>query len=535
MKQSKTNQAFPLLLTLAFFTLVFIGILNHEMWRDELQAWLIARDSSSISNLFNNLRYEGHPSLWYILLFLVTRFTQNPFAMQILHICIATATVYIFARFSPFSKLQKVLFTFGYFPFYEYALISRSYGLGVLLIFSFCALFKFRYKNYLWLLITLFLLANTSWYGFIISFSLAMSVLLDFIVYKNSAVKLFFSSKKSYFAIAALLVVILLVIWQLIPPLDSPYIGDWYSNKKAVTIVYKSYFPVPNLFDFHFRNSNIFELVKIPLKLKTYTLVFLSSSLLVFVSFLFISKPVVLLLYVFSNTVILLFSYTKFLGYIRHHGHLFIILMACLWISYYYSNSSLFTQWTEKISYRLHNTVMQGANCTAKYKNKFLIVLLISHVVAAIHGFTLDLIYPFSQSKAVANYIQTQQLAHLPIVGSRDTTVSPLSAYLDKKLYYLESESFGSFIVLSQERQELNELELFERLLKVIEQNNTEILLVVNSTWETKKDWSLLATYLNKLDINQLASFAPSIVEEESYSLYRINPKNPEKAIYQTK
>ena len=534
MKHSKFNQAFPLLLTLTFFILVLIGLFNHEMWRDELQAWLIARDSSSISDLFNNLKYEGHPGLWYVLLFLVTRFTHNPFAMQILHICIATGTIYIFARFSPFTPLQKVLFAFGYFPFYEYALISRSYGLGVLLIFSFCALFKFRYNNYVWSLITLFLLANTSWYGFIIAISLALTMLLDFISYQNNAVKLFFSSKKSYFAIAVLVVIITLVVWQLIPPLDSPYIRDWYSDKKATTIVYKSYFPVPNLFNFHFRNTNIISLIKLPGKLKAYIMAFLSLSFLFFTSVLFIRKPVVLFLYVFGSLSILFFSYIKFLGYIRHHGHLFILLIACLWISYYYSNSSLLTHWTKKISFRLHYAVMQGTNFAAKYKNKFLIVLLISHVVAAMQAFTLDLVYPFSQSKAVANYIQTQQLDHLPIVGSRDTTVSPLSAYLDKKVYYLESESFGSFIVLSKERQELSETELFKRLSKVIEQKNTEMLLVLNSHWETNKDWSLLATYLNKLDINQLAIFYPSIVEDESYSLYRVNPKKPE-AVLQTK
>ena len=524
MRYSKFNQAFPLLLTLTFFILVFIGILNHEMWRDEHQAWLIARDSSSISNLFNNLKYEGHPGLWYILLFLVTRFTHNPFAMQVLHIFIATGTIYIFACFSPFTPLQKVLFTFGYFPFYEYALISRSYGLGVLLIFIFCALFKFRYNNYIWLLIIIFLLANTSWYGFIIAVSLALTMLLDFTFYQNNAVKLFFSSKKSYFAIAVLLVVIILVVWQLIPPLDSPYIGGWSSNKHATIIVYKSYFPVPNIFNLHFRETNIIDLTNFSLKVKPYIMAFLSLSFLSFTSVLFIRKPVVFFLYVFGNVSILFFSYIKFLGYIRHHGHLFILLMACLWISHYYSNSSLFTHWTKTISWRLHDAIMQGANLGAKYKNIFLIVLLISHVIAAIQAFTLDLTYPFSQSKAVANYIQTQQLDHLPIVGSRDTTVSPLSAYLDKKVYYLESESFGSFIVLSKERQELSEIELFERLSKVIEQNNTEMLLVLNSHWETRKDWSLLATYLNKLDINQLAIFSPSIVRDESYSLYRVKP-----------
>ncbi len=48
---SQGDNAFAAMLTLAFVSLALIGILNHEMWRDELQAWLIARDSLSISDL----------------------------------------------------------------------------------------------------------------------------------------------------------------------------------------------------------------------------------------------------------------------------------------------------------------------------------------------------------------------------------------------------------------------------------------------------------------------------------------------------
>ena len=40
-----------------------VMIFHHEAWRDEAQAWLIAKDAS-IFELFNNiLSYEGHPCL----------------------------------------------------------------------------------------------------------------------------------------------------------------------------------------------------------------------------------------------------------------------------------------------------------------------------------------------------------------------------------------------------------------------------------------------------------------------------------------
>ena len=114
----KEDTAWINVLVIAFLVLGLIGVFNHEMWRDELQAWMIARDSSSLIDLYNNLRYEGHPSLWYIFLYAITRFTDNPLAMQLFHLLIASGTIYVFAKFSPFTKLQKILFTFGYFPFY---------------------------------------------------------------------------------------------------------------------------------------------------------------------------------------------------------------------------------------------------------------------------------------------------------------------------------------------------------------------------------------------------------------------------------
>lgn len=136
-------------LILVFFILSFIGILNHELWRDETQAWLIARDSSSLTDLYENLKYEGHPGLWHLCLFLITKITRNPFAMQFFHILISTAIVYIFAKKSPFNLVQKTLFTFSYFSLFEYNLISRNYSLGILVVFLVCYLFTRRNINYI--------------------------------------------------------------------------------------------------------------------------------------------------------------------------------------------------------------------------------------------------------------------------------------------------------------------------------------------------------------------------------------------------
>ena len=106
------------------FIFLILGALNasrHEMWRDEIQAWLLAKDSSSPVQLLKNLKYEGHPGVWHLSLFPLSRITPSPIAMQPFHLIIACLSVYLFLRFSPFTKVQKALFTWVH-----YAILTAS-------------------------------------------------------------------------------------------------------------------------------------------------------------------------------------------------------------------------------------------------------------------------------------------------------------------------------------------------------------------------------------------------------------------------
>ena len=91
--QKIDRDGFAILFTTAFGLIAFFLIQSHEMWRDELQAWLLARDSISITELFQNLKYEGHPGLWHLLLYPLTRISKIHESMQLLHVGIEMATV----------------------------------------------------------------------------------------------------------------------------------------------------------------------------------------------------------------------------------------------------------------------------------------------------------------------------------------------------------------------------------------------------------------------------------------------------------
>ncbi len=109
-------------------------IRSHEMWRDELQAWAIARDSGSISVLLDNLRWEGHPPTWHLLLWPVSWISRSPVGLQVVSLAVASATTWLVLRHLPLSLTVRSLIMFGYYPVFELGTMARSYGLMLLLV-----------------------------------------------------------------------------------------------------------------------------------------------------------------------------------------------------------------------------------------------------------------------------------------------------------------------------------------------------------------------------------------------------------------
>lgn len=506
----KNDTTFTITLVITFFLLGMIGILNHEMWRDELQAWLIARDSSSWTELFKNLRYEGHPGLWHSFLYIISRFTPNPIAMQFFHLMIATAVIYIFTRYSPFTRLQKILFTFSYFPFYEYTIISRNYNLAVLLIFLFCIHFERRAQNYLLISCILALLANTNAYSFILSICLATTLVIELI---GDKIKNQLVSIKKWQLIISFIVFALgitLALIQLIPPPNSSFQGDakFLIEKKpiyhfflTITTIWRSYVPIPNFFLYNFWDTNILLNAGIRgtslLKLSAFVF---SLGLLVISIKLLIQKPVALFLYLLGTFSLMSFMFLKHLGYLRHHGHLFILFLACLWIASYYEKSDLFSK---RIKYLnpLSNT----------HKHRYLNIILSLQVLAGVFAFTMDLNYPFSSSKEVANFIQAQGLNKILMVGSRDFAISPITAFLQQKVYYPESGTFGGFVNWNK-RQVLGSKKVIDKTNNFIEQQNQKTLLILSSDINTET---------TKFNYTELWKSSKSITEED-FKLYLI-------------
>ncbi len=110
----------------------------HEPWRAEAQAWLIARTSTSLGELFFRSATEGAGPLYYLWIWpwakaFPAAFPEALFWLSWSGSALAVASV-LFSSVFPFRV--AVLVVFGYLLGYEYASVARLYGWGVFFLFA---------------------------------------------------------------------------------------------------------------------------------------------------------------------------------------------------------------------------------------------------------------------------------------------------------------------------------------------------------------------------------------------------------------
>jgi hypothetical protein len=505
-----SERGFVVLLTLFFAALCLLGILHHELWRDEMQTWLVARDSLSITHLFQNLKYEtGHSFLWHLCLFGVSRFTRSPLAMQLFHWLIAIAAVYLIARFAPFSRLQRTLLVLGYFPLYEYGIISRNYAPSLLCLVAFCILFPTRHKSYLPLALILFFLENTNSYSLVLAVALGMTLVVDYLLSKKVSPQISYPGVVDRgLSLLIWLGGVALGLKLMLPPADggvTPDVPAGFDLPRFVSslaIVWKSYFPIPGL-SLHFWNTNIID--------DGYAAV-LSLLVLPFAIVLFVRKPVVFFLFCLSSLTLLWFSYSRFLGVMRHWGYLFLIFFVCLWLSSYYPESAKWGDWFR--SNRL-------GRFFSRYQNRFLMTVLTVQVIAALLAFSMDLVNPFSEAKATAQFIQQRFLGQVLIAGDDPFATLSVSGYLDRPLYYPSRGSFGTYAIFDNRNRPLTQTGVLQQVEKLGSAQPQPLLLVLN--YRLNPSTPIPAS----LQVAEVKSLVGAIVKDENFYIYEVKSRIP--------
>nr|MBI3614445.1 hypothetical protein [Nitrospirota bacterium] len=515
----KSTKGPAILIAFGYCLLVGFALSRHEMWRDEMEAWLIARDSESLRQLLGTLQNEGHPALWYLLLTPLTRLSPAPEAMQVLHLGIATLTVYFVSRYAPLSRLQLMLFPLGFYVLWQYAVVSRDYALGILLLVMFCALYPMRYRLFPLVGLVLMLAAYTHALVLILVTAIGIGLVVDVsgaIAQDRHAFGLVrVRGLVLGFALIALGVVTSFL--HLIP--DSHYVGPTDSTARdlrshALAIGVLSFFGVAAfiLLLCWLRDRLSFALVwgfgiiGVALYLdasvlgaiagapgiKAFALIGLAAHLALLYQMR--DRFSLLILYGSGFTGLLVFFSAIFSGGPHHHGMLFVVFFVGYWL--------------ERLTRPAGLSPVR--NRQSQILDIVVTLVLVSQSLFGMRVMYQDLTAPYSNGKAVAQYIQSHGWQSSPIVGCMDFSAQTVVGYLGiKKIYYPQGERWGSYVVWDQKRRENTGL---EHCLQSAQSLGKDVLVVSSYAEEEP---------LRNFPFDKVAEFKGAMREDENFVLYR--------------
>ena len=159
--------------------LVIFLATQHVFWRDEVRAFSVALQGENLLEMLRRLHGEGHPAVWYLLLRGAYELVQSPLVLPVVSMLVAFGAAALLALRSPFAFPFVALLLLGRSFLYEYSVSARNYGISLLLMFAFAALYA-RYRDRGVVLgVVLFLLANCNVHSVLLAGAFMLFWLID--------------------------------------------------------------------------------------------------------------------------------------------------------------------------------------------------------------------------------------------------------------------------------------------------------------------------------------------------------------------
>ena len=194
---------------LAYLSFVAHQIFYHKMWRDELQAWLISKESNSLQDFIANSRFEGRFPLYHFLISPISHITDNPEWLKLFTFIIVIGISYLIIYKIEIDFLVKILILTGFLFTAGYSSISRDYI--VIVFLSVILVTRYFYKRYSFLdTFLLSVLALTNIFGLILT--------IFWIILRNSEMM-----KKSIRHVFLLFVTILTSAFFILPESENTF------------------------------------------------------------------------------------------------------------------------------------------------------------------------------------------------------------------------------------------------------------------------------------------------------------------------
>jgi hypothetical protein len=391
------TRSYGLVLGFVVYVIAVVGVASqHEPWFDEAQAWLLARDDSLWHMLTAQMRYEGSPDLWHLLLMGPAKLGLPYSSLKVVAITVAIAGAFVLVRYSPFPWPLTLGMLFSFVIGYQYAVVARSYVLLPLLLFLLAIAWRRRVASPWLFVLVLCLLANVSVHGLLIAGSVFTVHLFELLrpppnvrgVARTRQARLAQLRAGTVFVVVCGLIVV-----QLWPASDQSFSTGFNTNPINLVIF------GPGLLNSALTGNP------------------LASFYAVAVSVWWFRRTRTLLLWALPTLALIALSAMKYFNY-WHDGIPFLVWLFALWVS------------VERgpLTDNRSNRWLRLSVCTA------MAGVLVVQSVWWLQSAKFDLAHPYSGSKALVAWLQQQNLENTKVdaVGYHALSVLP---YFDENVY----------------------------------------------------------------------------------------------------
>jgi hypothetical protein len=495
---------FALVATAGFAWLQVLGHLDHEPWRDELHCWGVARASDGFWDILTGeRRYDGHPFLWYYLLNLAARVSRNYVGLHVVTVALIVGAAYLWLRWAPLPRPLRLLLLGSYYFLYEYGVLSRSYTLGILFVFAFCALYHPLRVRYVTLSVVLSLLAATSLYGTLIAGCLGLFLFGRGLRYlppdagddrSRIALPVGWIFGLCLFGLGMLLTAV--TTW---PPDDTAFAPSWRVDLTTALVrsdlsrYWQTLFPYKQWNDWNWLYVDYFGH---SFNLDETDTAWLGGAWLFGWLVVLSRVPLLAAGYAIGIVAMMAVQHGIYPAALRHMGHYWILLLACLWLCARETpGRSRGVRWGRALGYG-----MLGFNLLVQVATGFA-AMYVDHNVA------------FSGAVAAARFMRLQHLTEGPIIGSNDHSSSAVAILLDRPFLFQETLETSDVVVEHNRRTPADGT---RTLLLAVEAARTSgsALIVAN--------YDLITIVPENFSIEILYRGPPAIVFDEAYRIYRV-------------
>ena len=495
--------------TLPFLILYWLDIAHHVLWRDEINAWGIVVNSATLTTLARYVHYEAHPWLWYVVLWVPSRITAAPVAMKWVEACIGTAIYLLIGLKSPFTRTEKSLIFLGYFIAFEYTVMSRMYGIMLLMALLYAWRRVEKPNGVIGLAVILGLMASTDMSGVLLSGALLLEYVSTRWYDRDRGSAADASATRQIAAALVYCGLLALSIYSLLPAADiswRPAGGKLFSEagslkhitRCVVNLTAAPWWPISRYFPHKFweTDARVFH-----------NLQFLAPLILLAYWHTFRRQRGALLLLGLTLGFGVLFADFVYVGHVRHWGITVLAFLVALWM----------------LRAKLNRTAPSRATPRLPYSAYALLGL---SALAGVLATASSWARPFSQSANVAAWLRANHLADAALVGNEDVSFSAVAEQLQRPVYFMECACVDRIKLFSHGREMLLDGELPGKLVEAQRNLKTNELILLADRPLERSDTQGLTEHA--LRAAPLAIFSGAEAELENFYIYRITASGTE-------